>query len=60
MMGVEAPWGTLWNVLIILTAVLLLLCGMMTFDLVRNMWSWNGPYSLNSSIMDAILSFLPK
>ncbi|GAB6185800.1 helix-turn-helix domain-containing protein [Thermopirellula anaerolimosa] len=60
MMGVEAPWGTLWNVLIIVTAVLLLLCGMMTFDLVRNMWSWNGPYSLNSSIMDAILSFLPK
>ena len=60
MMGVEAPWGTLWNVLIIVTAVLLLLCGMMTFDLIRNMWSWNGPYSLNSSIMDAILSFLPK
>ncbi|MGQ9607154.1 MAG: helix-turn-helix domain-containing protein [Thermogutta sp.] len=59
-MGVEAPWGTLWNVLLIVTAVLLLLCGMMTFDLVRNMWSWNGPYSFNSSIMDAILSFLPK
>ncbi|NMC21332.1 MAG: hypothetical protein GYA33_13035, partial [Thermogutta sp.] len=60
MMAVEAPWGTLWNVLIIVTAVLLLLCGMMTFDLVRNMWSWNGPYSFNSSIMDAVLSFLPK
>jgi len=34
--------------------VLLMLCGMMTFDLMRNMWGWNGPYSVNSSILDSI------
>ncbi|MGQ9505325.1 MAG: helix-turn-helix domain-containing protein [Thermogutta sp.] len=56
----EAPWGTLWNTMLIVCAVLLALCGMMCFDLVRNMWSWNGPFSLNSTIMDAILSVLPK
>ena len=56
----EAPWGTLWNTMLIVCTVLLALCGMMCFDLVRNMWSWNGPYSLNSTIMDAILSVLPK
>jgi len=56
----EAPWGTLWNTMLIVCTVLLALCGMMCFDLVRNMWSWNGPFSLNSTIMDAILSVLPK
>jgi hypothetical protein len=35
-------------------AVFLLFCGMLTFDLMRNMWSWNGPYQINSSIMDSI------
>ncbi len=27
------------------------------FDLMRNMWSWNGAYSVNSSLMDMILSW---
>lgn len=56
----EAPWGTLWTTLLGVCVVLLALCGMMCFDLVRNMWSWNGPFSLNSAIMDTILSVLPK
>ena len=34
--------------------VLLMLCGMMTFDLMRNMWSWDGPYAVNSSILESI------
>lgn len=56
----EAPWGTLWTTMLGVCVVLLALCGMMCFDLVRNMWSWNGPFSLNSAIMDTILSVLPK
>lgn len=60
MPAVEAPWGTLWTAMLIVCAVLLAICGMMCFDLVRNMWSWNGPYSLNSFLMDSILSVLPK
>lgn len=56
----EAPWGTLWTTMLIVCTVLLAICGMMCFDLVRNMWSWNGPFSLNSFLMDSILSALPK
>jgi excisionase family DNA binding protein len=36
-------------------AVLLLLCGMMMYDQLRNMWSWEGPYPVNSSLMDLIV-----
>ena len=28
---------------------------MLMYDLVRNMWSWDRPYTVNSSIMDSIL-----
>ncbi len=51
---VEAPFST-WNVTsLAICAVFLLLCGMMTYDLLRNMWSWQGPTTVNSSIMDSI------
>ncbi len=50
----EAPFST-WNVVsLIACAVFLLLCGMMIYDLLKNMWSWNGPSTVNSSIMDAL------
>jgi hypothetical protein len=35
------------------------LCGMMSFDIVRNIWSWQGEYTVSSFIMDSILGFLP-
>jgi hypothetical protein len=28
---------------------------MMMLDMMRNIWSWDETYSLNSSLMDAIL-----
>ena len=40
--------------------VLLCLAGIMMFDLVRNIWSWNKTYSLNSSLIDSILSLFPS
>jgi hypothetical protein len=47
-----------WNVMsLVLCSVLLLFCGMFAFDLMRNMWSWDAPYSVNSSMMDMILSW---
>ncbi|HTQ39521.1 MAG TPA: helix-turn-helix domain-containing protein [Pirellulales bacterium] len=52
--GGEAPYSTANIALLSVCVVLLMLCGMMTFDLVRNMWSWDGPYPVNSSIMDSI------
>ncbi|MEM7314498.1 MAG: hypothetical protein AAF497_15230 [Planctomycetota bacterium] len=51
----EAPY-TIWNVIGLGTCALILaLGGMMITDLVRNMWSWDGTYSLNSTLMDAVI-----
>lgn len=34
----------------------MLLAGVMALDLVQSMWSWEEPFSFNSSLMDALLS----
>jgi excisionase family DNA binding protein len=55
--AVEAPFSG-WNVIsLAMCSVLLLLIGMFMFDLMRNMWSWHGAYSVNSSLMDTVLSW---
>jgi len=52
----EAPY-TVWNVLsLALCVIILVLVGMMSYDLLRNMWSWDSPYNVNSSLMDWILN----
>ncbi len=49
---------TVWNILLLVTLLIcLILCGTMLFDLMRNMWSWNGAYTVNSSLIDTILSW---
>ena len=54
----EAPYS-IWNILgLSLCAIFLVLCGMMMFDLMRNMWSWSGPYDLNSSMMDSLVDMI--
>ena len=51
----ETPYPV-WVVVMMFFCVLsMALCGMMMYDLVRNMWSWNQPYTVNSSIMDLIM-----
>jgi hypothetical protein len=51
----EAPFS-IWNVLgLALGCLLLMMCGMMLYDLMRNMWSWNGTHSVNSSLMGPIV-----
>jgi hypothetical protein len=48
-----------WNILSLTLCVLLLAVGgMMMVDLMRNMWSWNETYSVNSALMDGILGAL--
>jgi hypothetical protein len=55
----EAPY-TVWNVVSLSACALVLaMCGLMMFDLVRNMWSWDSPYSLNSWLADTILGIIP-
>ncbi len=53
----ETPF-TGWNVgSLVLCSLLLLFCGMFMYDLMRNIWSWDQPYTVNSSMMDMILSW---
>jgi hypothetical protein len=52
----EAPFGTLAMVMLSLCMVVMVLSGMMAYDLMRNMWSWSGPFDVTSSLMDMILS----
>lgn len=55
----EAPYGKLAMAGLIGCVLLLTLSGIMAVDLVRNMWSWNAPYAVSSSLMDMILGLLP-
>ncbi len=51
----ETPFS-LWNVLGLASCLMLLgLSGMVTYDLLRNMWSWDGVTSMNSSLIDGVL-----
>jgi excisionase family DNA binding protein len=56
----ELPFSV-WNVLGLVGCMLfLLLCGAMTFDLLRNMWSWGGVTSINSSLLEVLNPFLGR
>lgn len=47
---------TLGNILLLMApAILLILAGIMMLDMVRNIWSWDETYSLNSSMLEALL-----
>ena len=50
-----------WNVAsLVMCSLLLIISGMFMYDLMRNMWSWSGPYSVNSSMMDMVISWFEK
>jgi len=53
----EVPYSVLNIVGLSSSALLLLLAGTMMLDMMRNIWSWDETYSLNSSLMDAILGW---
>ncbi|MDG2408925.1 MAG: helix-turn-helix domain-containing protein [Pirellulales bacterium] len=51
----ELPYSG-WNILsLFLCIVLLALSGMLIYDLVRQVWSWEGVHPVNSGLMDAII-----
>jgi hypothetical protein len=54
----ETPFSV-WNVMGLGSCLLLLgLCGMMVFDLLRNIWSWDDVTPLNSSLLEVLNPFL--
>jgi hypothetical protein len=54
----EAPYGALWTTMLTLCVCCLGLCGILSYDIMRNIWSWSAEYTVNSTIMDTILSFI--
>lgn len=38
------------------TALIMALCAVMSLDLLQSIWAWDEPYSINSTLMDGILS----
>jgi excisionase family DNA binding protein len=53
----ETPYTTGQIVFLSVCFVFLMLCGMMLYDLLRSMWSWEQPTWLNSKLMDMILGW---
>lgn len=54
--SLEAPYTPLQITGLVCCTLVLMLCGMMMYDMVRNIWSWDGTYSANSTLMDFILN----
>ena len=48
---VQAEWGAGPFVGLLLSTLLMIVCGMMMFDLVRSMWAWNDPSGFNSPLL---------
>jgi hypothetical protein len=44
--------------LMTVSMLMLVMCGIMVFDLLRNIWSWDQVYTLNSSLMDVLSPIL--
>lgn len=58
--GADTPFS-LANVLALAGCVMLLgLCGMMTYDLLRNIWSWDGVARPNSMLLQVLNPFLGR
>jgi excisionase family DNA binding protein len=56
----EAPYS-IWNIVgLVFCTLILMLVGMMMYDLLRNMWSWDQVHPVNKGIMDWILSLVEK
>jgi hypothetical protein len=54
----ETPYSA-WQIAgLAICVFLLILCGIMMFDNMRNMWGWDKPYAVNSWIMDTILGWI--
>ncbi len=58
MIYAEAPYSGLQVTSLVFCVILLVLCGWMGYDLLRNMWSWGESYTVTSSLMDMLAGLL--
>lgn len=50
----EAEFTT-WNIAgLVMLAVFMLLCSLLALDVARNIWTWNEPFSISTSLMNLI------
>ena len=54
----EAPYSSLNIASLGICCILLVLVGMMMYDVMQNMWSWNGVHPFNSPLLDWVSSML--
>jgi excisionase family DNA binding protein len=53
----ELPYTPLQITGLIICTLFLMLCGMMMYDMVRHIWSWDGGYTAISPLMEMILKW---
>ena len=53
--AIEFPYSVPNVVALFFVAVLLAFAGVMMLDMVWSIWSWQEPYSMSSSLLDALL-----
>ncbi len=51
---VQTEWGAGPFVGLLFATLLMAMCGMMMFDLVRSMWAWNEPSTFNSPLLGIV------
>jgi hypothetical protein len=51
----DTAFGAGSVITLVVCTVLMLLTGVMMFDIIRSMWAWDTPYSFSSTLMDMIL-----
>ena len=54
----EVPYSGLNIISLVFCTILLSLVGMMMYDVMQNMWSWNGVHSFNSPLLSWLSSML--
>jgi hypothetical protein len=54
----EAPYTGLQIAGLAVCSVVMLLCGMMMYDLLRSMWSFEQPFAITSQLMNTILGWI--
>ena len=55
-MARETQYSALQITGLVFCSLFLMFSGMMMYDLMRHMWSWDSPYAVNSKLMDTILN----
>lgn len=50
----EVEWGAGWLVPLSLTTIMLVLTGMMMYEVMRSAWSYNTPYTMSATLIDQV------